>query len=103
MYVNNVYNAGNLIGTTKYGLGNLSTSATYTINNAYYLQGNGITGSNITNVGESKDDNGIKNLITILNSNREKITLTNFESDFPDYEISYNNWINNNDGYPVLE
>ena len=101
-YINNVYNAGILTNSNKYGIGVIGTGE-YNITNAYYLQGDGITGSNKPDIGEGKTKEEIKGLTDILNNNVPSIELPTLKEDFPDYELTFSNWKVGSNSYPTLD
>ncbi len=103
--INNVYNIGFLNGTKKYGIG-ITNSSNKNIENAYYLSGEEITGSNKSNIGISKSESEIKGLTDTLNSNVEelnKLTIEDLKNDFPDFELKFDRWKLGDDGYPTLD
>ncbi len=100
-HIYNVYNAGELIGLRKYGIG--ITNDGDIVNNAYYLQGDGITGSDKENIGEGKTLDEIKELTDTLNSNINSIDLPKLSEDFPDYELTFSSWVPGDNGYPTLD
>lgn len=77
IYINNVYNNGNLISPTNilYGIGNL-TMDNYTVFNAYYKDKNTgetqINGSNLVDIGTPLTEVNSQSFVNILNNNIKK-------------------------------
>ena len=105
--INNVYNLGNLEGTTKYGILRSTTTGTVDVKNAYYLTG--VNGSNVSSNGsnlsidtKSMNENEIKSQIFVdtLNSNINNIDLGSIDSELSNYKLEQ--WILGSGGYPTL-
>ena len=99
-YINNVYNVGELVGPKKYGIG--ITNDGDIVNNAYYLEGEGITGSDKEGIGIPKTESEIKGLTDTLNNNIESISIPTLNTDFPEYNLTFSNWKVGSNGYPTL-
>ncbi len=100
-YINNVYNAGILTNSNKYGIGVIGPGE-YNISNAYYLEGEGIAGSDKEGIGIPKTESEIKGLTDTLNNNIESISIPTLKEDFPDYELTFSNWKVGSNGYSTL-
>ncbi len=103
--LNNVYNAGKLTGTPKYGIGPTINNDNE-IKNSYYLNDTGVMGSDKEDIGIPKTESKLKELTNTLNSNIEElkqITIKDLQTTFSDYELTFSKWQLGSNGYPVLE
>ncbi len=98
--INNVYNLGNLTGTTKYGIAPYITTGDVSIKNAYYE--NSVSGSNQSGIGNamSKNDMLQQTFVNILNQNLANINLGTIDSNLNGYNL--NLWELNEDNIPVF-
>lgn len=92
------YNAGNLEGTTNYGIAN---SAKATIKNSYYLQGCGATDSNATAVSATELKTMYETLDSLYTIDEETSEVTISETEKQGVWVQDTNNINK--GYPILK
>ncbi len=98
----NIYNVGNITGTTKRGLNYVTHD--YTINNAYYL--NNIAGSNVGETTPMEEtDMKSKTFVDTLNKNVDELNNTGLETideNLKGYELEKWGLAANNTKIPVL-
>ncbi len=104
--LNNVYNVGLLNNTNinnNYIIGHKNTDATVNYKNVYYLNSlSGTLPEDTTNViGKSADEMKNQSFVTLLNTNKNSINLTDIDSRLTGYTLC--DWKLGTSGYPELD
>ena len=108
LLLNNVYSVGNVTSNdnkTNYAIGNL-VNDTYTINNTYYKNDTLKNGTNLSNdstltIGKPSSEMKNQSFVTLLNTNKNSINLTEIDSNLSDYTLC--DWKLGISGYPEFD
>ncbi len=107
--LNNVYNLGSLEAPNKYGILNSTTSGKVDVKNAYYLEEEGLSASNVSTNGsnitinaiaKSANDMKTKAFVNTLNNNINDIDLGSIDSALSGYKLE--KWVLGSNGYPTF-